>query len=83
MVKYAYFIQRVGDCFVYMAPLPHDIREMMTPSAEGYTLYLNENLTQEQRIRAVEHAFRHVQNGDFEKMNGIVQEIESHAHGKE
>ena len=80
MVEYAYFVQQVGNCFVYMAPLPHDIREMITPCQEGYTLYLNEKLSQEQRIRAVEHAFRHVQNGDFEKMNGNVQEIEYSAH---
>lgn len=80
MVEYAYFVQRVGDCFVYLAPLPHDVREMLTPCTEGYTLYLNERLTQNQRLRAIEHAFRHAQRGDFEKLNADVQEIEYSTH---
>lgn len=66
---------------VYQVPL--SVREMITPNAEddGYTVYIDENLSDEERLAAYEHALRHIQGADFEKPD--VQEIEAKAHAPE
>ena len=69
----------MDDIFVYFVPLPSSIHEMVTPCADGYTIYIADWLDQDHRIKAYEHALAHIRNNDFEKDN--VQEIEMVAHG--
>ena len=69
----------MDDIFVYFVPLPTSIHEMVTPCADGYTIYIADWLDQEHRVAAYEHALTHIRNNDFEKDN--VQEIEMVAHG--
>lgn len=66
------------DIFVYMIAMPDSVHEAVTPCFDGFTIYINKNLSYEQRQRAFIHALRHIQNKDFEKDN--VQAIESQAH---
>lgn len=47
-------------------------------SDDGYTIFLNSRLSQEQRVKSYLHAINHIKNDDFEK--GDVQEIEFSAH---
>lgn len=69
----------MDDIFVYFVPLPHPAHEIVTPCADGYTVYIADWLDQEHRVAAYEHALTHIRNNDFEKDN--VQEIEMVAHG--
>ncbi len=68
------------NAYVYRVPLPRGINEMVTPNIEdeGFTIYIDENLTYEQSLRAYEHALRHITNNDFEKFD--VDEIETQCH---
>ncbi len=55
--------------------------EMIFPNEDGsYTVFINAKLSYIGRMKAYEHALKHIENGDFGKNN--VQEIESEAHGK-
>jgi len=68
----------MDNVFVYMVKLPGNVKEAVTPSFCGYTVYINENLSYEQRQKAFAHAMKHIQNRDFEKSD--VQAIEYEAH---
>lgn len=63
---------------VYHVPL--SVNEVVTPNAEddGYTVYINESLTDEERLAAYDHALQHIQGADFQKAD--VQAIEAEAH---
>ena len=67
-----------GSIFVYQVALPGNVREAVTPCADGYTVYINENLSFEQRQKAFIHALRHISGSDFDKAN--VQTIETDTH---
>lgn len=64
--------------FYYIVDMPNKTREMVTPCQDGYTVYINENLSPEGRKEAFRHALWHIRNNDFEKEN--VQDIEAKAH---
>lgn len=68
----------MDDVYVYIVRLPYGIREMISPCFGGYTVYISEDLTMQQRHNAYQHALKHIRNGDFEKIS--VQAIESEAH---
>lgn len=66
--------------FVYLVDLPTKIHEMVTPCADGYTIYINARLSNLARVEAYDHALWHINNNDFEKED--AQEIESGAWGR-
>ena len=66
------------DVYVYLVNLPDGIHEMVASGVDGYTIYIDEKLSDVGRMKAYEHALRHIKNGDFEKES--VQEIEYEAH---
>ena len=70
----------MDDIFVYLVDdMPPGVREMITPCADGYTVYISSALSYESRLAAYTHALTHIRNGDFDKTD--VQEIEREAHG--
>jgi len=57
----------MDDVFVYLrSDLPDKVKELVTPCAEGYTVYINAKLDNEHRMKAYEHALRHIESGDFD-----------------
>lgn len=68
----------MGDVFVYLVDLPAGVREMVCPCADGWTIYIDEKLSDEGQRDAYHHALFHIINGDFEKAD--VQQIEAAAH---
>lgn len=53
--------------------------EAVTENEDGsYTIFINERLCEEKRLKSFRHALNHITNFDFEKED--VQEIEKHAH---
>jgi len=68
------------DVYVYLVELPDGINEVVTPCLGGFTVYIDNKLTYEERLQAYQHAMHHILNNDFEKHD--VQEIETAAHGK-
>lgn len=68
----------MNDVYTYIAPLPPGVNEVITPCYGGYTVYLNDSLSEDGRIDAFNHAMCHIRNNDFEKSD--VHEIETRAH---
>lgn len=63
--------------YVYLIDLPTKIHEMVTPCADGYTIYINARLSQTGMIEAYDHAIFHINHHDFERED--VRSIESTA----
>lgn len=62
--------------------LPAGVHEMVTPCADGYTVYIDISLDEPHRLAAYNHALDHIRNGDFDADNiRSVQEMEAAAHG--
>ena len=70
----------MDDIFVYFIKLPEGVNEMVMPCFTGYTVYIDERLSDQKKLEAYNHAMWHIKNHDFEKAD--VQEIEHEAHQK-
>lgn len=68
------------DYYVYRIELPGNIHEMVVPNSDddGFTIYIDSRLSDNQAEAAYQHALGHITNNDFSKMS--VQEIEHEAH---
>ena len=64
--------------FTYIVPLPSGVNEAVMACADGYTIYINEDLSSMGRKQAFVHAMKHIDRGDFYR--GDVQQIEAEAH---
>lgn len=70
------------NIYIYLVDLPTTIAEMVTPSDDGFTIYLNSKLSYQRRVEGYLHALRHIANGDFDYDNiKTVAEMEMIAHG--
>ena len=48
--------------------MPLTIRAFTLPDANGdYNIYVNESLSEEAKIKSLEHEKRHIERGDFQK----------------
>jgi len=66
------------EVYVYLTDLPEGIHEAVTPCLGGFTVYIDNRLTYEDRIKAYKHAMYHILNDDFDRDD--VQQIEAEAH---
>ena len=46
--------------YVYLVDMPPQTHEMVTPCADGYTVYIDASLDDKHRMEAYEHALRHI-----------------------
>lgn len=68
----------MDNVFVYLIDMPIATKEMITPCADGYTVYINARLSKTQQQSAYLHAMTHIRNNDFEDYD--VQKVELRAH---
>ena len=67
------------DVYVYVIHFQsHAVHEFVVPCADGYTIYIDEDLDQTRREEEYQHAMEHIRRMDWEKED--VQEIEAAAH---
>lgn len=66
------------DVYIYSVNLPPQVSEVVTPTGDGYTVYVNARHTIEAQRQALEHARRHILSADFERED--VQKIEAEGH---
>lgn len=71
----------MDNVYVRLVDLPPRVNEMVVPCLDGYSIYIDANLTEEAQRSAYYHAIRHITHNDFEY--GDVQEIEIIAHSNE
>lgn len=71
----------MDNIYTYIVRLPNGVHEVVMPCADGYTIYLSDQLDGPTRIRKYRHAIWHIEHDDFSKTD--VQEIEAEAHEKE
>lgn len=64
------------DVFVYYASMPNTIDEMVLSGPDGYSVYINSNLTYEKQRHAYLHALGHIERGDIEDETRTVSEKE-------
>lgn len=57
----------------FLRPLPGSIKAFVTKHDDVYTIVINENLSEEARIRAYWHEIRHIENGDLENGYSLDQ----------
>lgn len=56
-----------------------DTNEAITENEDNsYTIFINRNLSEAKRLKAIQHALEHIKEKDFEKSD--VQQIESKRH---
>ena len=70
----------MDNIFTYFVKLPDGIDEVVMPCLDGYTVYIDVNLSEQQQLKAYAHALHHIRNNDFEKPD--VQAIEAEAHSR-
>lgn len=64
-----------------LIPLGSDVKECVVPNPDNtFTVFLNEKISDECRLKAYLHALKHIMNNDFEKDD--VQIIEHDAHSE-
>ena len=66
------------EIYCYLADLPAKIREMVAVCPDGYTVYINSNLSEDARRRAYDHALKHINNNDWSKENADLIELTAH-----
>lgn len=71
----------MDDLFIYLVRMPDDLPEAVLPCDGGYTIYLDDRLTQEGLIKEYHHALEHIKNGDFWDETLTVSQKEFRAHG--
>lgn len=64
--------------FTYIVSLPSGVNEAVMACADGFTIYINEDLSSMGRKKAFLHAMKHIDKNDFFRSD--VQSIESEAH---
>lgn len=69
----------MDDVYAYLTPLPRGVREMVTPCADGYTVYVDARLSDAARQDAFIHALGHITRRDFERSDVQIIEMEAHA----
>ena len=58
----------IENVFVRKIHLPMTVRAFTIPDEQGnYNVYINDRLSTEQQYKSLEHEFRHISSGDFEK----------------
>ena len=65
----------LDDLYIRIIP---DLKEMIAPCENGYSVYIKEELPEEKKMEALYHAYMHKQGNDFSKPD--IQSIESNAH---
>ena len=70
----------MDNIYIYCTDLPNGLHEMVTPCADGYTVYLSNKLDKRGKLRAFHHAIDHIAQNDFD--GGYVQTIEYVRHQK-
>lgn len=67
------------DVFVYMIDIPGKTNEMIAPCQDGYTVYIDDRLSPQGKLRAYYHAIGHP--ADYERDDLTADEIEAMRHG--
>jgi len=68
----------MADIYTYIVDMPTELREMVAPCIDGYTVYINAKLDTDKQREAYNHALKHILSDDWSKSD--VQEIEYTAH---
>ena len=66
------------NVYIYTVSLPPMVSEMVVPCLDGYTVYLDSDLDDEERMKAYRHALGHIERDDWSRTD--VGQIEKEAH---
>lgn len=71
----------MDDIFVYIIAMDPLVKEQVVANQDGtFTIFINDYLSPERRMKAYNHAVSHIRNGDFDKKTDVdVIECEAHS----
>lgn len=70
----------MDNVFVYIIAMDPLIKEQVVSNPDGtFSVFINDYLSPERRLKAFNHALSHIKNGDFDR-NEDVDIIECKAH---
>lgn len=62
----------VGDVFIRFVPLPYSVRAVTLPNDDGtFDVYINDNLPDELRRKALRHELEHIKKDHFYDCNPV------------
>lgn len=67
------------EIYVYLVKMPSGVHEMVAPCENGYTIYIDKNLSQSGQYAAFSHAVGHIKHEDWCQID--ADRIEAEAHG--
>lgn len=61
-------MREIATATIRLVCMPLSIKAMTIPSCDGwYNIYVNDRLTYEECVEALDHEYDHIMNGDFDK----------------
>lgn len=60
-----YVGERDNNIFVYEERMPYTVRAVVVPGKNGYTVYVNDHLSEDAKVKAIQHELEHIQRGDL------------------
>lgn len=68
----------MDNVFTYLIELPTTVKEMVVPCNDGFTVYINSNLSHMEQQMAYLHALKHINEKDFAAYDVQIIELEAH-----
>lgn len=68
-------LEKRDDVFVYQIELVKNVYGITLPCVDGYTVYLNSLISENQKLKAYEHELRNIDNGDYENISSSLIEL--------
>jgi hypothetical protein len=64
----------MNDVFIHEARMPYSVRAMVMLDRENgdYVIYVNDYLSEEARLRAIEHEKMHIKRGDLHSQETAI-----------
>lgn len=59
-----YIGERDTNIFIYEERMPYTVRAVVMPGKTGYTVYVNEHLSDEAKEKAINHELEHIRRSD-------------------
>lgn len=68
------------DIFIRLIPMPSHIRGFTARGCDGYSIYIDESLSDDERMKVYKHELDHIINGDFDSHEVDVSLLEGRRH---
>ena len=68
----------MDEIFLYFTDLPDHVNEMIASGPDGYSVYIDSRLSEEERYKAFLHAVKHIEHNEHWYNDVQITEAEAH-----